>query len=277
MANDPDPIAQMIREQRRIDARDLDVPIARRGWGRRARHERISEPAPDIGAFLAGLLGAPPPAPPADLPREHRSNAPIKRAWLDASVPFWRVLISVAFIGYSIVSTVLGVRDDLTPIQVLLDVLITVPIPLIGGIVVALLLQLAQLLLAERHKPGYVLSLIADAYYTRRQTLPWATVVIGTAFVSEPTTTEALLWAFVVSFGLWLILSELAHLAVNTWWLLGLALVVAVLYALTIGTWPTDSWWRLGSRWLVLQSSVWLSAIAVAYFGEVLLFGARRR
>ena len=309
MSVDPDLVAKMVKQRRaQIQAGDLEIPAGHRRAAAPAPAPAAPVPAapavslppvveveaaPDQGGLLASLLdmvaGAASaaadaaPAEPRPIPAARKTGAPISRAWIDASLPLWRILVSLLLIGYSSVSTTLGVRDDLTPIEQLLSVT-TLPIngqhvalTLLGGILAAALLQVAQFWLAERHKPSYVLALIADAYYTRRQTLPWAAAILTTAFVSDPATTESILWAFVIAFGLWLIRSEIMRRSVNPWVMLMLGALVAAAYALTIGAMPTDDPIRLGSRWVVLQSAVWLSAIAVAYFGEVLLFGPRRR
>lgn len=307
MSVDPDLVAKMVKERRaQIHADDLEIPAGHRRAAAPAPAAAPAAPAsapvaplppvvevdaaPDHGGLLASLLDLvtsaaadAAPAEPRPIPAARKTGAPISRAWIDASLPLWRILVSLLLIGYSSVSTTLGVRDDLTPIEQLLSAT-TLPIngqhvalTLLGGILAAALLQVAQFWLAERHKPSYVLALIADAYYTRRQTLPWAAAILTTAFVSDPTTTESVLWAFVIAFGVWLIRSEIIRRSVNPWVMILLGALVAAAYALTIGAMPTDDPIRLGSRWLVLQSAVWLSAIAVAYFGEVLLFGPRRR
>lgn len=262
--------AERQARERQVERQPAERP-AERQPAERQPAERQAEPAPEDHRERGRGRGR------ARIP----SGVPFDRAWLDASVPLLRMLMGALLIGYSSLSTVYGVRDDLSPIErlqqvpalVLGDTRIAAAL-VIGG-VAAFVLQGLQLLLAERHLPGYVLALAADAYYTRRQTMPWVVAVLTVAFVSDPALSESLLWGVTVAFGgYWL--AELTGGWRSAWGAILIGALVAV------GVWaagnviPPDDIRRVISRWLVLQSFVWLLAIGIAYWGEVLIIGPRR-
>lgn len=146
--------------------------------------------------------------------REARGTAaPLPRRYLDTSRRPARILAGVAFVAYSSIGTILGVQEDLAP-----SLANRADGAILGygiGVAAAIVIFVAELLLAEAAFFWYVLFLIPDAWYTYRFS-GWIAPLIETR-IADPT----------------------------------LAQIVTV--ALT-----------------------GLFAVAVAYFGERLLFGKRR-
>jgi len=145
---------------------------------------------------------------------EHRSAAsPLPRRYLDTARRPARVLAGIAFVAYSSIGTIVGVQDDLAPALAKRadgDILgYTI------GVVVAALIFVAELLLAEVSIFWYLVVLIPDVWYTYRFS-GWIGAIV-TSRIAEPFTAQ-----------------------------------------------------------LITIAVTGLFAVAVAYFGERLLFGRRR-
>ena len=139
--------------------------------------------------------------------------APLPRRYLDTSRRPARVLFGAAFVAYSSIGTILGVQSDLAP-----ALANHVDGAILGysiGVAVAIVIFVAELLLAESAFFWYLIFLAPDAWYTYRFS-GWIGAVVQ---------------------------SRIA-----------------------------DPW----SAQVVTVAVTGLFAIAVAYFGERLLFGKRR-
>lgn len=92
------------------------------------------------------------------------NGTPIDRRHLDNARRPLRILCGILFVGYSSVGTIVGIRDDLAP------ALAGNPQgALIGagiGMVLALAIFLAEIVLAEAAIGWYLLVLIPDVWYT---------------------------------------------------------------------------------------------------------------
>jgi hypothetical protein len=92
------------------------------------------------------------------------TGTPIDRRHLDTARRPLRILCGILFVGYSSVGTIVGVRDDLAP------ALAGNPdAAIIGagvGMVLALAIFLAEILLAESTLGWYLLVLAPDVWYT---------------------------------------------------------------------------------------------------------------
>jgi hypothetical protein len=141
-------------------------------------------------------------------------GAPINRKHLDAARTPFRVLLGAAFVAYSSLGTVAGVRSLLAP--ALAQAPDGATIGLIVGVVVALVIFGAEVLLSDVSLAWYLVPLLPDTYFTYRFS-GWIEAIVRAQIKAEPTAT---------------------------------ALVVLITAAFSL---------------------------AVAYFGERLLFGKRRR
>jgi hypothetical protein len=92
--------------------------------------------------------------------------APLSREYLDTSRRPMRVLAGAAFVAYSSIGTILGVQGDLAPALASRD-----DSAILGygiGVVVAVIIFVAELLLAEVSLWWYLVVLVPDVYYTYR-------------------------------------------------------------------------------------------------------------
>lgn len=121
------------------------------------------------------------------------NGAPIDRKHLDVARTPFRVLLGILFVGYSSISTIDGVRSDLAP--ALLGNPDGATIGLVVGVLVALGIFVAEILLAEASIFWYLVVLAPDAWYTYRfsdwiDTIlrPHLPAEINAAFVTIPIT-----------------------------------------------------------------------------------------
>ncbi|SRR6266487_4847057 len=146
------------------------------------------------------------------------SGAPISRTYLDAARSPMRIFFGVIFIAYSAISTVVGVRSDLSPLAWSTAALMgPLTIGAAIGIGLAVAIFIGEVLLAESSLVWFLPILAVDAWYTARWSA-WIGDLIHAHMSASPLTKDAL------------------------------AILVT-----------------------------WGAAIAVAYFGEHLIFGKRRR
>jgi hypothetical protein len=93
-------------------------------------------------------------------------GTPIPRKHLDTARRPARVVFGAAFVAYSSIGTILGVGSDLAPaLEKRADGAI---LGYVVGVVLAAVIFIAELLLAEVSTFGYILVLIPDTWYTYR-------------------------------------------------------------------------------------------------------------
>ncbi len=94
------------------------------------------------------------------------TRAPLSRHDLDRALPWLRLLVGAAFIGFSTVTTVAGVRADFAPL--LVGDLYGVPVWVVAGLALSLLVTLGQWGTSDRWPLVYSALLLIDARYTQR-------------------------------------------------------------------------------------------------------------
>ena len=118
----------------------------------------------------------------ADIPARRGVAPPLSRQYLDTSRRPARVMAGAAFVAYSALGTILGVQSDLAPALASHE-----DGAILGyaiGVAVAVIIFVAELLLAEVSLWWYLVVLVPDAWYTYRFS-GWIGAIIY-ARVSEP-------------------------------------------------------------------------------------------
>lgn len=114
--------------------------------------------------------------------RPQGTAAPLPRRYLDTSRRPMRVLAGAAFVAYSSIGTIIGVRSDLTP-----ALASRADSAILGygvGLAVAAIIFVAELLLAEVSLWWYLVVLVPDTWYTYRFS-SWIGAIIQ-ARLSDP-------------------------------------------------------------------------------------------
>lgn len=132
-----------------------------------------------------------------------RVGTPIDRKHLDRSRTPARVIAGVVFVGYSVISTVIGVQGDLAPLAWTNEIALwTLTYGFVLGLLAAVVIFAAEVLLAEVSLFWFVLFLLPDAWYTRRFS-GWLGELIHAHLQSSPMVetiaAEAVMWLAAVA------------------------------------------------------------------------------
>lgn len=117
-------------------------------------------------------------------------GAPINRKHLDTARTPFRVLLGAAFVAYSSLGTVVGVRALLSP--ALAQVHDGPLIGLIVGILVALIIFGAEVLLSDVSLVWYLLPLAPDVYLTYTFSV-WIEAIVRAQIEDEPAATAVVI------------------------------------------------------------------------------------
>lgn len=196
--------------------------------------------------------------------------APLPRTMLDATAPIVRAVFGAAFVAYSSYATIFLFAQDTAPLFIDAaghePMLGALPIRFWCGILLALGFFLGELYTAERYPRAYRAILTPDTIYTARQLFTSFRLAL---VVLAPDQTSLYLIIGLLAAGQLLI----AYGA--TWplqfWFLACGLCVGGLL-LIIAVWGIDT----GRVALAIVEALNVGYI-VARFGEVFLFGKRRR
>lgn len=216
-------------------------------------------------------LPPPPVVPPAQPAPQAKSSIPwldwhVPRNWLDDFVPIIRVLMGSVFVAYSSISTIFLMAGDLEPL--LGDAAFIVPWRHLAGTLAALVFFVGQTIAAERWPHVYWGLLVPDVFYTARSMALWMPMLLERS--------PFLLYLLVLWAIWWFGVVHRWHLGVT---IPTMILVGLMLYGMM---WATTNVEALGSALPVVAFSiVWAASLTngylVARFGEVLLFGNRRK
>lgn len=117
-------------------------------------------------------------------PQEYEDErAPIPRKFLDMFRTPARILFGVVFVAYSSIGTVVGVQSDLAP--ALIERADGLMIGYGAGFALALIIFLAELLLAEVSPFWYSVFLLPDVWYTYRLS-GWIGAIIRAKVQADP-------------------------------------------------------------------------------------------
>lgn len=127
--------------------------------------------------------------------------APLSRSDLDRSLPWFRVLLGLVLITYSSVATIDGVRVDCGPLCAgpISGLPVVIPVWIVLGVLVAVLMSVAEWLTSDRYMTIYAVVLLADARYSQSWLDDWILPLVTYHTQGSP-----LAWAIglVVSWGL---------------------------------------------------------------------------
>jgi hypothetical protein len=186
--------------------------------------------------------------------------APLPRTWIDDALPIGRALVGVLFVAYSAYSTIILFAADIQPIA---GAGATLTPGLLAdrywcGIVLAIFLFIVEIVTAEHNQAIYGAALVPDTIYTGRQMYSGLLVLlVAYGAIGGSVLGAITVWGWLMSIGR---SPRLAFVGLLLGGLIGYGIM------LLPGAAP-------------IMAGVFAGAdgYLIARFGEVLLFGKRRR